>query len=97
MIRMLAGSYGFRTADGLIRPKTPADGPFTILDTKDRTGAEREAQLVEQGIAEYVEAPAEAEPVKAEKPVEKPAPKPRRSRKKAAEESAPALKAADPE
>lgn len=95
MIRMLAGSYGFRTADGLIRPKTPTDGPFTIIDTEDRTGAEREAQLVEQGVAEYVEAP--TEPVKAEKPAEKSAPKPRRSRKKTAEESAPALKAADPE
>lgn len=71
---MIRGSYSFIGGEnGRENPKlfavekTPADGPFEILDNASRTGAEREAQLVAAGVAEYVgkprkEAPSVEEP-----------------------------------
>lgn len=50
MIRIIQGTYGFRGPDGLIRPKTAADGPF-------EESAEQEKRLIKLGVAEAVEEP----------------------------------------
>lgn len=48
MIRIIRGTYGFRGSDGLIHPKTYADGPF-------EESAEQEKKLIRLGVAEAVE------------------------------------------
>lgn len=59
MIRIINGVYG-RVVDGLVKPVYPGDPPISL-------SAEREAELVESGNAEYVKkAPAAAEPVEEE-------------------------------
>ena len=47
MIKIVRGVYGFMDKDGIVRPKTAADAPFTLQ-------AEQEARLVNLGVAEYV-------------------------------------------
>lgn len=48
MIRIIAGAYGYRGHDGVVRLKTPASGPF-------KETAEQEAKLIKLGVAEAVE------------------------------------------
>lgn len=55
MVRMTRGSYSLRGANGITHLVTRKDGPFEILDYAEQTGAAQEAQLVEAGVAEYVE------------------------------------------
>lgn len=50
MIRIIQGTYGFRGPDGIVRPKTAADGPFS--DT-----VEQEKRLIRLGVAEAVSDP----------------------------------------
>lgn len=47
MIRIVKGVYGFLDKDGIVRPKTEADAPFTLLP-------EQEERLVRLGVAQYV-------------------------------------------
>lgn len=54
MIRIIAGEYGYKGRDGIIRPKTAKSGPFH--DTP-----EMERRLIEIGMAEAVEDPQKAE------------------------------------
>ena len=97
MIKIIKGVYGFVNSDGAVQPKTIKDAPFTL-------DAEKEARLVAQGVAEYVES------VEADEFVPEPAPEPepekkpakRKSRKKSARkkepsEEPPVLEAAVPE
>lgn len=95
MIRMTRGSFAFVGGEnGRENPKaisiekTPKDGPFSILDNDCRTGAEREAQLVAAGVAEYVgdqpkEEIPEEEPTESAIPTENPEEeKPKTTRKR---------------
>ena len=53
MIKIINGTYGYRNSDG--RVETPKSKPFSLSD-------EREAELVDAGVAEYVNgAPATSE------------------------------------
>lgn len=58
MIQIVRGVYGYLDKDGIVRPKTEADAPFTLTP-------EQEERLVRLGVAQYVgsvkEAP-EAQP-----------------------------------
>lgn len=68
MIKIIKGVYGYLTPEGRVKPKTPADEPFTLT-------AEQESRLVGLGVAKYVNAPEpakepEAEPVEPEKDLE---------------------------
>lgn len=47
MIQMIAGTYGYRDGDRVI-PKTSASGPFSLPPGRER-------ELVEAGIARYVD------------------------------------------
>lgn len=47
MIKIIKGTYGYRTDGGIVKPKTAKDGPFSV-------SPEREAELVAMGVAEYV-------------------------------------------
>ena len=47
MIRIVRGVYGYLDKDGIVRPKTEADGPFSL-------SPEQEARLVRLGVAQYV-------------------------------------------
>lgn len=58
MIKIIKGTYGLREGDE-IRAVTPGSEPITLK-------AEREKELVEMGVAEYVEQP-ENEPKPAAK------------------------------
>ncbi len=55
MIRMTAGTYGFCDGDRVI-PKTPASKPFAL-------SPERERELVEARVAEYVDDEFVKEPI----------------------------------
>lgn len=100
MIRIIKGVYGFVSKDGVVQPKTVKDAPFSM-------DAEKEARLVEKGVAEYVKTEPEPEAVAVEpaeevKPEKKPEKKAGRSRKKAkkkeeTDEEPPVLEAAVPE
>lgn len=65
MIKIIKGTYGYRTERGIVKPKTAKDGPFSV-------SPEREAELVAMGVAEYAqtepqtEAKAEAQEAEAE-------------------------------
>lgn len=58
MIKIVRGVYGYLDKDGIVRPKTEADGPFSL-------SPEQEARLVRLGVAQYVgnvnQAPEEAD------------------------------------
>lgn len=55
MIKIINGTYGYRNSDGHVEAKTPKSKPFSLSD-------EREAELVDAGVAEYVNgAPATSE------------------------------------
>lgn len=47
MIQIVRGVYGYLDKDGIVRPKTEADGPFAL-------NPEQEARLVALGVAQYV-------------------------------------------
>lgn len=47
MIRIVKGVYGYLDKDGIVRPKTEADAPFSLLP-------EQEARLVRLGVAQYM-------------------------------------------
>ena len=47
MIQIVRGVYGYLDRDGIVRPKTEADGPFSLTQ-------EQEARLVRLGVAQYV-------------------------------------------
>ena len=47
MIQIVRGVYGYLDKDGIVRPKTEADGPFSL-------NPEQEARLVALGVAQYV-------------------------------------------
>ena len=55
MIKMIKGTYGLRRGDGTLEAMTPSSGPFSINEA-------REAELVELGVAEKVDAPEEENP-----------------------------------
>lgn len=55
MIKIINGTYGYRNSDGRVEAKTPKSKPFSLSE-------EREAELVDTGVAEYVNgAPATSE------------------------------------
>ena len=55
MIKIINGTYGYRNSDGRVEAKTPKSKPFSLSE-------EREAELVDAGVAEYVNgAPATSE------------------------------------
>lgn len=91
MIRIVKGIYGYKEPSGRIIPKSRKSDPFEL-------SKEREKELVEGGIAEYVQEPEEPVPVQAEP--EKPAPKKaakKPAKKEKEPEEQPELEAADPE
>ena len=47
MIKIVRGVYGFMDESGIVRPKTEADEPFSLLP-------HQEERLVQIGVAEYV-------------------------------------------
>ena len=47
MIRIIRGVYGFLDKDGIVRPKTEVDAPFSL-------SPEQEERLVRLGVAGYV-------------------------------------------
>ena len=47
MIRIIRGVYGYLDKDGIVRPKTEADAPFSLTP-------EQEERLVHLGVAQYV-------------------------------------------
>ena len=47
MIKIINGTYGYRNSDGRVEAKTPKSKPFSLSE-------EREAELVDAGVAEYV-------------------------------------------
>lgn len=51
MIKIIKGVYGYLDEHGTVKPKTEKDEPFTL-------SAEKEARLVDLGVAEYVNTPA---------------------------------------
>ena len=53
MIKIVQGVYGYLDKDGIVRPKTEADEPFTLTP-------EQEERLVRLGVAVLVGAAAEA-------------------------------------
>lgn len=56
MIQIIKGTYGYMNENGIVKPKTAKDKPFSLSE-------EQEARLVGLGVAEYVdEKPAKAEP-----------------------------------
>ena len=64
MIQIIRGVYGYLDKDGIVRPMTESDPPFSLLP-------EQEARLVRLGVAEYVgQTPATEEPVEDEPAVE---------------------------
>lgn len=46
MIQMVQGTYGYVGPDGILKPKTAKDGPFSVSE-------EQEARLVGLGVAVY--------------------------------------------
>ena len=60
MIKIVRGAYGYLDKNGIVRPKTAADAPFSLLP-------DQEARLVKLGIAEYVGAVSVAEEAPAER------------------------------
>lgn len=48
MIRIIAGTYGYKDKDGFLRPKTVASEPFSI-------DLAEEERLIQLGVAEKVE------------------------------------------
>ena len=56
MIKIVKGVYGYVDKHGFVRPKDCNSEPFN-------TSPEQEARLVKLGVAEYVDEPAQAEPV----------------------------------
>lgn len=86
MIKIIRGTYGYVDKDGVVSPKTSKDAPFEL--DKDK-----EARLVDQGVAEYVES--EEEPAKA--PAKKQVKKVVKKSKEADEDEPPVISAADPE
>ena len=52
MIKIIKGTYGYMDKNGIVRPKTANDEPFTLTQ-------EQEARLVGLGVAEYVTEPQE--------------------------------------
>lgn len=55
MIRIVRGVYGYLDRDGIVRPKTENDPPFSLT-------AEQESRLVRLGVAEYVGGAKEEQP-----------------------------------
>ena len=47
MIKIINGTYGYRNSDGRVEAKTPKSKPFSLSE-------ERETELVDAGVAEYV-------------------------------------------
>jgi hypothetical protein len=47
MIQIIRGVYGYLDGDGIVRPKTEDDGPFTLMP-------DQEERLVRLGVAQYV-------------------------------------------
>lgn len=97
MIKIIKGTYGYVDKDGIVKPKTAKDEPFSL-------SAEQEKRLVDQGVAVKVE---EKKAAKAEEP-KKPEPEKAESTKKANakkskskksedDEEPPVLEAVDPE
>lgn len=88
MIKIIKGVYGYVDENLIIQPKTPKDEPFSL-------DPEKEARLIEQGVAVRVEEPRE-------KPEENQEEKPKKKSTKKAkteetDEEPPAITAADPE
>ena len=58
MIKIIRGVYGYLDKEGIVRPKTAEDAPFSL-------SPDQEARLVRLGVAKYVgdatQAPAEAD------------------------------------
>lgn len=49
MIKIVQGTYGYLDKNGVVKPKTEKDKPFSLTD-------EQEARLVGLGVAKYVQA-----------------------------------------
>ncbi len=106
MIRIIKGTYGYVDKDGIVKPKTAKDEPFSINDFRDGEGnlvkgSDAELRLVDQGVAVKVESEKKAapEPVKADEPVKDAKPGKKSNKKKSEEtnDEPPVLEAADPE
>jgi len=48
MIKIICGTYGFRSGNGILSPKTPRDPPFEVDDTEAK-------RLVALKVAEYAD------------------------------------------
>lgn len=48
MIQIVKGTYGYLDSNGIVKPKTAADGPFELTEAQ-------EARLVNKGVAVYVD------------------------------------------
>jgi len=62
MIQIVRGVYGYLDKDGIVRPKTEADAPFTLTP-------EQEERLVRLGVAQYVGDVKEAPDAQLDEPV----------------------------
>lgn len=47
MIKIVQGIYGYQDKNGVVRPKTPEDAPFSLTEAQEK-------RLVGLGVAEYV-------------------------------------------
>lgn len=47
MIKIVQGIYGYQDKNGVVRPKTPEDAPFSLTEAQEK-------RLVDLGVAEYV-------------------------------------------
>lgn len=52
MIKIVQSTYGYLDKNGVVKPKTSKDEPFELTE-------EQEARLVDLGVAEYVNTPAQ--------------------------------------
>ena len=48
MIRIIAGTYGYKDRNGILQPKTAASKPFSVAPDEEK-------RLVASGVAAYVE------------------------------------------
>ena len=54
MIRIIAGTYGYKDRNGILQPKTAASKPFSVAPDEEK-------RLIRLGVAEKVDAPEEIE------------------------------------
>lgn len=47
MIKIVQGIYGYQDKNGIVRPKTTEDAPFSLTEAQEK-------RLVDLGVAEYV-------------------------------------------